>query len=67
VLVFSVPIAKCTHGEEQPCENQHIRVDHPLQLTCRCIEFTHECWQRHIENGVVQADDEQAEREDSER
>ena len=56
------PVPECSHGQQQAGEYEDVGIDHPLQLACRSPELTHQGGQGNIENGVVQPDDDEAER-----
>ena len=56
-------VAEHAEGEQQPGEDQGVRVDRPLQLALGRAEAVHrvgERAQRHVEDGVVEHDHEQA-------
>ncbi len=64
-------VAEAAGRQQQPGEHQRVRVDHPLELTRRCVEpaLTHGPRQRrqgHVQDRVVDDDDEEAEAEDPE-
>ena len=54
-------------GEEQAGEHERVAVDDPLQLAGRGVEVLDERGQGHVEDGVVEADDQQAEAQHAER
>ena len=52
-------------GQQQAGEHQGVRVDHPLQLRVGGVQLPHDGRQGHVEDRVVQHDDEEAEAQHS--
>ena len=59
-------VAESTRGEQQAGEDEHVRVDDPLQLGAGCAEVVLQRGERDVEDGVVEPDDEQRRGEDDE-
>jgi len=59
-------VAQPTACEQEPGEDQRIRVDDPLQTARRCLEFSGESGDRHIDDEVVDDDEEDREAENGE-
>jgi hypothetical protein len=53
-------------GQQQAGEHQHVGVDDPLELRAGCTEVALERGQRHVEDRVVERDDEQRQTQDHE-
>ena len=63
------PVAEHAEGEQQPGEDQRVRVDGPLEFALAGAEPVHRVGdgpQRDVEDGVVEHDDEQADDEHAE-
>ena len=65
-VAATVSVREAPCGEQQPREDQHVGIDHPLQLAGRGVEVTHERGERDVQDGVVESDHQQAEAEDPE-
>jgi hypothetical protein len=62
----SEPVAERAHRQEQPGEDEDVGVDHPLELGGRGPECPLERRQGDVQDGVVEADDDEAEGQDAE-
>jgi hypothetical protein len=60
-------VAERAHRQQQPGEDQEVRVDDPLQGRAGGTELLLQARQRDVEDGVVEPDDQQAQREHRER
>ncbi len=56
-------VAQRAHGQQQTREHEQIRVDHPLQGRGRGVELRLKGRQRDVQDGVVEPDDDQRERQ----
>ena len=52
-------VAHAAHGEQQPGEHERVAVDDPLQLAGGGVEIADQRRDRHVQDGVVERDDEQ--------
>ena len=55
------PVAQAPGCEQQTREHEHVTVDDPLQLVVRRVQISHERRDRHVQDGVVERDDHEAE------
>ena len=62
----AVAVTEVPGGEQQSGEHQRVRVDHPLQLGGRGVELLAQARQRHVERGVADHDDQQAQAQHAE-
>ena len=60
-------VAERAEDEQQPCEDEQVGVDHPLQLRRGSVELVLQRRQGDVENRVVEPDDHQAQRQHAER
>ena len=61
------PVAQRPEREQEAGEDHGVGVDHPLQLAGGGADTPHDRGQGHIEDGVVQADEEQGDAEHGQR
>jgi hypothetical protein len=62
----AVAVAEGAGDEQQAGEDEEVGVDHPLQDGRRRVELALHGRQRHVEHGVVEADEDEAQAEDAE-
>ena len=61
------PVTEAAHRQHQAGHDQRVGVDDPLQLCGVGVEFARQRWQGDIDDGGVDADDEDAQADEGER